>query len=71
MRRVEHEPYEGWIARDRRGAEIGGEGFRWSSRSVARAVVLETDMIEDQRAGVIPTPADPASYKVQRIRDAQ
>lgn len=47
MRRVEHELYEGWIARDRAGNEIGGKGFRWTSRSVARSVCLETDLIED------------------------
>lgn len=43
VRRVEHERYEGWIARDQCGGEIGGSGFRWSSRSVARTVALEAD----------------------------
>lgn len=44
VRRVEHELYEGWIARNQLGEEIGGEGFRWASRSVAWTVAFESDM---------------------------
>lgn len=47
MRRIEHEIYEGWIARDRRGNEIPEPGFRWRTRYVARCVVHETDLLED------------------------
>ncbi len=43
IRTVEYDPrWYGWIARDPdTGKEIMEEGFRWNSRSVARAVVLE------------------------------
>lgn len=44
MRRIEYDPGWGWIARDQCGGEIGGKGFRWNSRAVARTVALETDM---------------------------
>lgn len=54
VRRVEHEPYEGWIARDQCGGEIGGEGFRWASRRVAWTVAMEADML-----GPFPTPETP------------
>jgi len=41
IRTVEHDPGWGWIARNPfTGCEIS-EDFRWASRSVARAVVLE------------------------------
>lgn len=43
VRRVEKDPAGGWIARDRNGAAIYDEAWRWNSRSVARSVVLETD----------------------------
>lgn len=42
IRTVEYEPYEGWIARcPWSGFEITEPGFRWNSRSVARAIVNE------------------------------
>lgn len=58
MKTVEYEPYEGWIARcPHSGFEIPEPGFRWNSRSVARAVVQEARIlgpnerwIEDQQA---------------------
>lgn len=41
VRTVEHDPGHGWIARDpATGLEVL-PGFRWASRSVARAVVTE------------------------------
>lgn len=42
IRTVEHDPPWGWIARDPfDGKEFIEDGFRWRSRSVARAVVDE------------------------------
>lgn len=41
VRRVEKDPRCGWIARDKNGVEYFEEGWRWNSRSVARAVVEE------------------------------
>jgi hypothetical protein len=42
VRTVEYEPGEGWIARSPfDGRELGGNGFRWRTRSVARCVVDE------------------------------
>lgn len=39
---VEHDHGWGWIARDpRTGRGIPDDDFRWSSRSIARAVVRE------------------------------
>lgn len=52
VRRVEYDPPWGWVARKRDGTEIGpgGEqGFRWTSRSVARCVVQEHDLLEADR----------------------
>lgn len=43
---VEHDPGLGWIARDPwSGFEIMESGFRWNSRSVARAVVEEARVL--------------------------
>lgn len=47
-KRVEKDPEGGWIARDQEGREIGGDGFRWNSRSAARCAVDETDMLVGQ-----------------------
>lgn len=40
VRRVEKDPFGGWIARDKFGVEYQKD-FLWNSRSVARAVVDE------------------------------
>jgi hypothetical protein len=46
IRTVEYVPGEGWIARcPHSGFEIMEHGFRWSSRSVARAVVQEARLL--------------------------
>lgn len=47
IRRVEKDPYGGWIARDKFGVEYFDGGFRWNSRSVARAVVEEDRITGD------------------------
>lgn len=44
IRRVEQDRAGGWIARDQTGGEIGGKGWRWNSRSVARTAALESDI---------------------------
>jgi hypothetical protein len=54
LRRVEHEPGWGWIARDRDGREVV-ENFRWASRAVARTVAAEADMVADIRSREEPT----------------
>lgn len=46
LKRVEKAPEGGWIARRQDGSIIGGDDWRWNSRSVARSVVAETDMLE-------------------------
>lgn len=46
VRRVEREDGWGWIARRRDGTEVWPD-FRWASRSVARAVAWEADMMEE------------------------
>lgn len=48
VRRVEYERGWGWIARRRDGAEVV-PGFRWNSRSVARSVAYERDLMEAAR----------------------
>lgn len=47
-RTVEHEPGCGWIARcPATGRELGGVGFRWRTRSVARTVVDEERLLPE------------------------
>lgn len=50
VRRVEKADdswYGGWIARGHHGEELGGEGFRWRTRDVARTVANEADWLAD------------------------
>lgn len=52
VRRVEYDPGWGWITRTKDGRELGcgiEDGWRWSSRSVARAVIWEWDAMEAMR----------------------
>jgi len=51
MKRVERDPEGGWIARARDGSEIGGEDWRWISRSVAREVVRWADAYDANGEG--------------------
>lgn len=47
IRTVEYDPGWGWIARSPYdGHEIGGDGFRWRTRDVARTVVWETRLLD-------------------------
>lgn len=55
-RTVEYESGCGWIARcPATGRELGGQGFRWRTRYVARTVVDEERLLPDylnsRRAG--------------------
>ncbi len=45
VRTVEYDPGWGWIARDPETGKEIIDGFRWRTRSVARAVVDETRML--------------------------
>lgn len=46
LKTVEYDPGWGWIASDPwSGFEIMDPGFRWNSRSVARAVVAEARLL--------------------------
>ena len=47
FRRVEKDPYGGWIARDKFGVEYIEPGFRWNCRSSARDVVDSDRMFGD------------------------
>lgn len=49
-RTVEYEPYWGWIARNPYTGEEAVPGFRWRTRSVARAVVEECRMFDKPKA---------------------
>lgn len=44
VRRVERDPYGGWIARDQCGNEMIEAGFRWNTRSGAWHVAFEADL---------------------------
>lgn len=61
VRRVEHDPCGGWIARDKFGVEYMEPGWRWNSRSVAQTVVLE-----DKAYGDIGVAASRAAH-VSRV----
>jgi hypothetical protein len=54
MLRVEKDPDGGWIARKKDGSIIGGEGWRWNSRSVARTVVIEADLFGPPKTSLTP-----------------
>lgn len=62
VRRVEHDPGVGWIARDKFGVEYLEPGFRWNSRSVAWAVVND-DRLYGGDIGV-------EAYQRQRLAEA-
>lgn len=47
MKRVERDRYGDWIARDRYGREVLEPGFRWCTRSSARAAAKEADLWTD------------------------
>lgn len=69
VKRVEYERGWGWIARRKDGTEVWPD-FRWSSRSVARAVVAETDMLERDDAGAGPgTPRCSCGFGTEGGRD--
>ncbi len=57
VKRVEYDPGWGWIARNKDGTEIM-PGFCWASRSVARTVVAETDMLARGRHRATLTPKE-------------
>jgi hypothetical protein len=42
--RVSHEPGWGWIVTANDGTEVIEQGWRWSSRAVARTVKAECEM---------------------------
>lgn len=73
MKRVEHIPGWGWVARKPDG-EMIVDGFFWRTRAVARDVVAEYDMIEAMRPiGVEPRRAgdsDAGRARSKRIGDA-
>lgn len=49
IKTVEHEPGEGWIARNPwTGQEILETGWRWNSRAVARTVVAECRLFREK-----------------------
>ena len=46
-RTIEYDPGEGWVARSPYdGRQLGGEGFVWRTRDVARTVVDECRMCD-------------------------
>lgn len=46
IRTVEYDPGEGWIARSPYdGRQLGGDGFVWRTRDVARTVVDEERLL--------------------------
>lgn len=50
IRTVEYDPDWGWIARSPfDGRELGGDGFRWRTRDVARTVVEEERLLSSGR----------------------
>jgi hypothetical protein len=58
VRTVERDPGGGWIARSPfDGRELGGDGFRWNSRSVARTVVDEDRVLPSAALAAAKTEA--------------
>ena len=55
VRTVEHDAGFGWIARSSRTDEEVLPGFRWTSRAIARTVVLEDKLFA---APATPAPQD-------------
>jgi len=48
MKRVEKDPYGGWIARKRDGTVIFDPEFRWNTQAGAKAAALDADLSEEQ-----------------------
>lgn len=60
IRTVEYDPGWGWIARcPWSGFEIMCPGFRWNSRSVARAVVYESRVLGPNKKWIAKQHANP------------